>query len=177
MIIFEDQLARIIEVLPQLTSGALSQKINFNWGTEDILVKYLTLNGKLSFPLVWLVEGMDNHDLKEPNVKRNAKLLFLYESQAPSEFNPYQHEYDFKQILQPIVDNFLIAIRSSQISDLVDARNVNTYRHKGYLANYTKDTVPKTRNVGTYICNAIQLDAEIVFRNVERCVPTIIFNN
>ena len=177
MIIFEDQLARIIEVLPPLTSGALSQTINFGWGTKEVLTQYLTQKGKLSFPLIWLEEGSDVNDLREPSVKRNARINIIYESQAPAEFNPYQHEYDFKQILQPIVDNFLIAIRSSQISDLVDTRNVNTYRHKGYLANYTKDTVPKTRNVGTYICNAIQLDAEIVFRNVERCVPTIIFNN
>ena len=102
MIIFEDQLARIIEVLPPLTSGDLTQKINFGWGTKEVLTQYLTQKGKLSFPLIWLEEGADVNDLREPSVKRKARINIIYESQAPAEFNPYQHEYDFKLILQPI---------------------------------------------------------------------------
>ncbi len=177
MIIFEDQLARIVQVLPPLTSGSLTQKINFGWGTEEVLTKYLTMAGKLSFPLIWLAEGEDVNDLREPSVKRNARIIILYESQAPSEFNAYQHEYDYNVILQPILDNLLVALRSSQISDIVDSRQIKTRRYKGYLAEYTKDHKQKTDNKATYICNAIILDCEIVFRNVERCIPTIIFNN
>ena len=96
MIVFEDQLARIVEILPTVTVGEQTATVKFNWGTETVLANYLTLNGKLSFPLIWLVEGEDSNDLREPNVRRSARIVILHESQAPSEFNPYQHEYDYK---------------------------------------------------------------------------------
>jgi hypothetical protein len=166
MIVFEDQLARLIEVLPPLTNGTLSQKINFNWGTEEVLAKYLTLSGKKSFPLIWLVEGVDNNDLREPSVKRNARIIILYESQAPSEFNSYQHEFDYKIILQPILDNLLTALKTSGISRIDDA-NFKTQRVKNYSMRNNETLV--------YICNAILLDAEITFSGVSSCLQTINF--
>jgi len=169
MIIFEDQLARIIEVLPPLTSGALSQKINFNWGTEEVLAKYLTLAGKLSFPLIWLTDGEDTNDLREPSVKRNARLIILYESQAPSEFNPYQHENDYKVILQPILDNLLLALNQSGISRYDDT-TFRTRRVKNYSMREENKSL-------VFICNAIVLDAEITFSGISSCLQTIQFNN
>lgn len=169
MIVFEDQLARIVEVLPPLTSGALSQTINFGWGTEEVLSKYLTLKGKLSFPLIWLVEGEDANDLREPSVSRNAKVIVLYESQAPNELNPYQHEFDYKVILQPILDNLLIALTQSGISRYDDS-NFRTRRVKNYsMREENKNLV--------FICNAIVLDAYITFSGISTCLQTIQFNN
>jgi len=74
MIVFEDQLARLIEVLPDLTVGEQTATIKYNWGTEEVLTKYLALKKKLSFPLIWLVENEDINDLREPSVKRNARM-------------------------------------------------------------------------------------------------------
>jgi hypothetical protein len=170
MIIFEDQLARIIEVLPPLTSGGLTQKINFGWGTKEVLTQYLTQKGKLSFPLIWLEEGADVNDLREPSVKRNARINIIYESQAPAEFNPYQHEYDFKLILQPILDNLLLALQQSGISRYTDA-NFTTQRVKKFSM---REEINKNL---VFICNAIVLDAEITFSGVSSCLQTIKFNN
>jgi hypothetical protein len=170
MIIFEDQLARIIEVLPPLTSGGLTQKINFGWGTKEVLTQYLTQKGKLSFPLIWLEEGADVNDLREPSVKRNARINIIYESQAPAEFNPYQHEYDFKLILQPILDNLLLALQQSGISRYSDG-NFTTQRVKKFSM---REEINKNL---VFICNAIVLDAEITFSGVSSCLQTIQFNN
>jgi hypothetical protein len=170
MIIFEDQLARIIEVLPPLTSGDLTQKINFGWGTKEVLTQYLTQKGKLSFPLIWLEEGADVNDLREPSVKRNARINIIYESQAPAEFNPYQHEYDFKLILQPILDNLLLALQQSGISRYSDG-NFTTQRVKKFSM---REEINKNL---VFICNAIVLDAEITFSGVSSCLQTIQFNN
>jgi hypothetical protein len=170
MIIFEDQLARIIEVLPPLTSGGLTQQINFGWGTKEVLTQYLTQKGKLSFPLIWLEEGADVNDLREPSVKRNARINIIYESQAPAEFNPYQHEYDFKLILQPILDNLLLALQQSGISRYSDG-NFTTQRVKKFSM---REEINKNL---VFICNAIVLDAEITFSGVSSCLQTIKFNN
>jgi hypothetical protein len=167
MIIFEDQLSRIVQVLPPLTSGSLTQKINFGWGTEEVLTKYLTMAGKLSFPLIWLAEGEDINDLREPSVKRNARIIILYESQAPNEFNAYQHEYDYDIILQPILDNLLIGLEQSGISRY-DNKNFKTKRVKNYSMRNEESLV--------FICNAIVLDSEITFSGISSCLQTINFN-
>ena len=171
MIIFEDQLARIVQVLPPLTNGAITQKINFGWGTEEVLTKYLTMAGKLSFPLIWLAEGEDTNDLREPSVKRNARIIILYESQAPSEFNAYQHEYDYNVILQPILDNLLIALTQSGISRY-DNTTFKTRRVKNYsMRENESDSL-------VFICNAIVLNSDITFSGVSSCINTNIdFNN
>jgi len=52
MIIFEDQCARIAEVLPNVTVGSTSKSVHFNWGTEEVLAKYLTLSQNKNFPLI-----------------------------------------------------------------------------------------------------------------------------
>jgi len=169
MIVFEDQLARIVEVLPTVTVGEQTATVKFNWGTETVLANYLTLNGKLSFPLIWLVEGEDTNNLREPNVSRNARIVILHESQAPSEFNPYQHEYDYKLILQPITDNLITALSNSGISR-IDDRTIRTQRVK----NYSMREVEKSL---VYICNAITIEADVIFSGVSSCIEEINFNN
>jgi hypothetical protein len=170
MIVFEDQLARIVEVLPDVVVGSQTATLNYGWGTEGVLTKYLTLKGKLSFPLIWLVEGEDINDLREPSVKRNSRIVILHESQAPSEFNTYQNEYDFKLILQPILDNLLTALTQSGISRYSDD-NFKTQRVKNYNLRQTESESL------VYICNAIVLDAEITFSGQSTCLQTIQFNN
>lgn len=168
MIVFEDQLARIVEVLPDVTVGAVSKSVSFNWGTEVVLANYLTLCKNQNFPLIWLVEGQDTNDLREPNVTRNASIVILHESQAPSEFNPYQHEYDYKLILQPIADNLLKAFNQCGIIRY-DNTNFRTRRVKNYSMRTESDSL-------VYICNAIVLDVELTFSGISSCIQTIDFN-
>lgn len=167
MIVFEDELARLIALMPPITSGDLSQKINFGWGTEEVLMKYLVLKKKLSFPLIWLEENTDDNDLREPSVTRNARLWILYESQAPSEFNQYQHQFDYNVILQPICDNLITVLKQSGISLLNDT-NLRTRRVKNFSTRNESETL-------IYICNAIVFEAEIKFIG-NTCLNTINFN-
>lgn len=169
MIVFEDELARIIEVLPSITVGNVNKSVNYNWGTETVLANYLTLEGTDSFPLIWLVEGEDTNDLREPSVKRNARIVILHKSQQPEQFNPYQHEYDYKIILQPILDSLLTALEQSGISTY-DTKNFKTQRVKNYSMKTENESL-------VYICNAIVFDAEIKFNGISSCMNTIQFNN
>lgn len=168
MIVFEDQLHRIVEILPPVVDAKNNPyRPQFNWGTEEVLANYLALKGKLSFPLIWLVEGEDINDLREPSVKRRAKIVILNESQAPNEFNPYQHQYDYDRILQPIANNLLKALDESGISRW-DNQTFKTRRVKKYSLREDKKNL-------LFICNAIVLEAEITFSGVSSCLRTINF--
>lgn len=167
MIVFEDQLARLIELLPSVTVGSATKSVSFNWGTETVLANYLTLAGNQNFPLIWLVEGQDSNNLREPSVSRFARIVILHESQKPSEFNPYQHEYDYKLILQPIADNLLTALTQSGISRYSDD-NFKTQRVKNYSMRTESESL-------VYICNAIVLEAEITFSGLSSCINEIQF--
>lgn len=168
MIVFEDELQRLVEILPDLTIGDVTTNVKYGWGTEEVLASYLTMNGKLSFPLIWLVENNDRNDNREPSVIRNAKIVILHESQAPNEFNPYQHAYDYNLILQPILDNLLIALTQSGISRH-DDRNFTTRRVKNYSMREVNESL-------VYICNAIVFESEITFYDISSCIQTIQFN-
>ena len=167
MIVFEDQLARLIELLPAVTVGSATKYVSFNWGTETVLANYLTLSKNQNFPLIWLVEGQDNNNLREPSVGRFARIVILHESQKPSEFNPYQHEYDYKLILQPIADNLLTALTQSGISRYSDD-NFKTQRVKNYSMRTESESL-------VYVCNAIVLEAEITFSGLSSCSNKIQF--
>jgi hypothetical protein len=170
MIVFEEQLGRLIEVLPPITDAKDNEfSVNYNWGTANVLADYLTLNQKRSFPLIWLEDGEDSHNAYGGTVTRNARIVILNETQAPSEFNPYQYQYDFSLILQPIADNLLIALQNSGISNYkIDS--LKTQR----ITKYSMREVDKTL---VYICNAIIIKAEITFNNFSSCLSEIKFNN
>ena len=168
MIVFEDDLARVVEILPNVVIGDQTASINFGWGTEAILSEYLVLKGRLSFPLIWLVEDEDVNNEREPSVTRNAQIVIIHESQAPYEFNPYQHQYDYNVILQPICDNLITALKQSGISRFDDT-NYKTKRVKNY--SFREDEKVSL----VYICNAIVLDADITFSGISSCLQTINF--
>jgi hypothetical protein len=167
MIIFEDQLARITGVLPILNVNGVDMPIYFNWGTAEVLAKYLTESEGRNFPLIWLIEGEDTNDLREPSVTRNARIVILNESEAPNEFNDYQHQFDYDVILQPILDNLLKALENSGISRYDDS-NFRTQRVKNYSMTQVNESL-------LYICNAIVLDASITFSGISSCINTNIF--
>ena len=163
MIVFEDKFAKIVEVLPQITDDNSNVfDVKFNWGTELVLAKYLSLQQRLSFPLIWLVEGEDEHNLMTPSVKRTARIVILNESQAPEEFNPYQHQYDYDKILQPICDNLILALKNSGISE-INEKTIKYQRVKNYSMNEVDESL-------IYICNAIILNLDVTFIGESNCV-------
>lgn len=171
MIIFETELERLIDVLPQITdANSNTFSINFDYGSPEVLAKYLSLKGKLSFPLIWSEIQEDTNNLREPSVTRNnARIIIMNETQAPDEFNPYQYKYDFDLILQPIADNLLIALENSGISR-INTQNIRTQR----IPNYSMREIEKSL---VYICNAIVITADITFTGLTSCLNQIQFNN
>jgi hypothetical protein len=178
MIVFEEQLERIINVLPDLVDDAdLSFKINYDWGTIETLNKFLLLpTNQSKYPLVWLATGTDENDLREPSVTRRARIIIATRSVSPDELNRYQYQNDYKVILQPILDNLLYALNNSGISRYDDT-DFQTSRVPNYSVQFREDKEDKTKTGQIDIWNAITLDATITFSGVSSCLKTIFYND
>jgi hypothetical protein len=168
MIVFETELGRLVDELPAFTDVKSNEfDVKYNWGDSSDLFAYLKQAKTTAFPLIWLENGVDTHDLNEQSVTRNAKINIVSIAQVPTEFNPYQYQYDFKEVLQPITDNLISALRQSGIS-LIDKARIRTTR----VTKFSLQEVDKTLS---YICNAIVLEAEIKFLNTTNCLNKIHF--
>ena len=171
MIVFEERLGELVELLPDLTDASGNTfDIRYNWGTIDVLNKFLLLKESQSkYPLIWLsTEQDDSHNLNEPFVKRTARIIIATRSDKQDEFNPFIYETDYKLILQPIADWLVQALQQSGASIL----NGNTFRSRR-VPNFS---INNNGNQVIDVWNAIVIDAEITFNNITNCLNTINFN-
>lgn len=170
MIVFEERLAELFDLLPVVTdANSNTYKPMFNWGTQDVLNKYLTLPSQQSkYPLIWLVNGNDLYDTMAKEVRRqNARLVIAMRSDKVDEFNPFIYETDYKMILNPLLENVLTALNGSSISYLYESE-YTVKRVPNYSVN---DTGEKSGTVD--IWNAITLDCSISIN--DQCLCPIIF--
>lgn len=169
MMVFENEIARIVDNLPPLVdANNNSFPIKFMYGNADHLAEYLTLAKRGSFPLIWLVVSEDIHNTEDEIkvTRNNARLIFLSETQAKAELNPYQWQNDFDKVLQPILDNFIKAMQVVRRADM-NFKTLQVERTPRYSMNeIDKDLI--------YICNAITLTADITFYN-RYCFNPVIF--
>jgi hypothetical protein len=171
MIVFEEQLGRLISLLPTFTdANSNTFTVKYGWGDINELNKYMFVNSTQIYPLIWLTAGEDTHDLNEPNVKRNASIVIATKSLMQDELNPFQYNNDFKIILQPILNNLITALQRSGIS-MLKTDTIKTNRVVNYGVDFRIANEIKTLDVW----NAIVFDAEITFTSTTTCLNKIIF--
>lgn len=161
MITFEESLGKIVKLLPNVTIGVNNYPINYNWGTQELLNKYLILNKENSYPLVWLVVGRDSNDINNKNISRNARIVIATRSMNKEEFNEFQFQTYYKEILYPVQMNLIKALRMSGISQIV-----NEVYNSEFIPNYSFENSEGTL-VDTW--NAIVLNLEISFVTDYQC--------
>lgn len=170
MIVFETGLASIFEQLPDIEDiNGNTFKPRFNWGTQDVLNKFISLPENVSkYPLIWLVNGVDNQSTNNKQVTRNnTRLILAKNSDAPDEFNDFQFQTDYDLVLNPLLDNIIKALERSGISKIIDY-NYTVQR----LPNYSEVT---DENKTLAIWNAIVFEASIELKG-NRCLKQIKFN-
>ncbi|QHB39520.1 hypothetical protein lillamy97_gp056 [Flavobacterium phage vB_FspS_lillamy9-7] len=155
MITFEESLGKIVQLLPDVTIGANDYSIKYNWGTQELLNKYLILNKENSYPLVWLVVGRDSNDINNKSISRNARIVIATRSMNKEEFNEFQFQTYYKEILYPVQMNLIKALRMSGISQIV-----NEVYNSEYKPNYSFEN---SEGGLVDIWNAIELTIEISF--------------
>ena len=169
MIVFEEKLGEILDLLPSIVdANGASFKPFFNWGTQDILNKYLTLpKTQEIYPLIWLVTGTDEAKTNNTSIVRDTRLILAMHSDKQDMFNPDIYNTDFKVILNPLLENVLKALEKSGISEI---------QGLGYkverMPNYSVSTQgEKSKTVDVW--NAILFDCKI--RLKDGVINTMIF--
>jgi hypothetical protein len=168
MITSEETLGRLVDLLPPLTDANDNDfKVHYNWGSQEVLNKYLKMYKDAVYPLVWLINSNNTENEQTKRINRNARIVIATKSFAVNEFNPYQYENDFLKVLNPVKKNLIKAIRSSGITQL----NNEDYNYS-FIPNYSFED-----NEGTLIdvWNAIVIDLDIEFRTDYTCINTIKF--
>jgi len=117
MIVFEEKIRELVALLPQWND---TFEIRYDWGTIDVLNKFLVLKeSKSKYPLIWLVTSKDTDDLLRNRVTRNARFVIATRSNDVDSFNAKQYQTDYKEILIPVYNNFITVLNSSGISKIV----------------------------------------------------------
>lgn len=161
MITFEESLGKLVKLLPDVRIGATDYSIKYNWGTQEVLNKYLITNKENSYPLIWLIVGRDSNDIYNKNISRNARIVIATRSMNKEEFNEFQFQTYYKEILHPIQINLIKVLRRSGISKIID----DVYNSE-YKPNYS---FRDEEGVLVDIWNAIELNLEIYFVTDYQC--------
>lgn len=159
MIIFEEKMRELIELLPLLSD---SSKVRYEWGTIDVLNKYLTIIDKKSkYPLIWLLTGKSEHNILSSEITRNAKIVIATKSTNVNELNNFQYQNDYKNNLL-IIEKWLITLfQKSGITKI----EKNSYTNE-ISPNYS--IITKENGV-IDIWNAIIIEAKIIMKT-NRCI-------
>jgi hypothetical protein len=154
MIVFEEKFRELIALLPPHTEGIKSFPIRYDWGTIDVLNKFLLLPENVSkYPLIWLITGKDTEDYISKTVSRKTRFVIATRSNDSEQFNQTQYQTDFKNILIPVYTNLVTLLERSGITSIQ-----NQTIDKELVPNYSL----KDNGKGLItIWNAIVVDAEI----------------
>jgi hypothetical protein len=154
MIVFEEKFRELISLLPNLEVENGSFPIRYDWGTLDVLNKFLILPENVSkYPLIWLITGKDTEDYISKTVTRKARFVIATRSNDVDQFNQTQYQTDFKNILIPVYSNLVTLLERSGITTII-----NQEIEKELIPNYSLNNNGKGLIT---IWNAIVVDAEI----------------
>lgn len=150
MIAFEEKIREIVEQLPNHTepkqpTGFTVWPIRYDWGTYEVLTKFLVLKENASkYPLIWLINDplndVTNEDWQGNIANRKARFILATRSTKPDEFNEYQWENDFTKVLVPVYDNFILGLKRSgnfsivsELQAIGKAPNFSITKNKGLI--------------------------------------------
>jgi hypothetical protein len=158
MIVFEEKMRELIALMPNHTQGNKNFPIRYDWGTIDVLNKFLILKESVSkYPLIWLVTSKDTDDLLRGRVTRKARFVIATRSNDENAFNGTQYKTDYLNILIPVYNNFITLLNSSGITKIV-----NSSIEKELKPNYSVNDNGKGLIT---VWNAIVLDLEVEIIN------------
>jgi len=170
MIIFEERTQELISILPPHKKGVLPNielfPINFYWAknSQDVN-QYLKVKGQ-PYPLIILVRSPE----KLPNrlseeVTRKCRFILAVAEPDTSLLNDARWETSYKDVLNPLAENFLYALESSTISRLHD--NIEIDR----VPNYAD----ADKNNQIDIWDVIIIDCHLSFNN--NCLKPLVWEN
>lgn len=167
MIFFEEKVRELTKQLPPHIDGNGDFPIRYDWGTIDVLNKFLLLKENVSkYPLIWLVTDKRDVDLIRNTAESVARFVIATRSNKVDEFNEFQYQTDYKKVLIPVYENFIKMFQRSGISTIIEES----------ISIDAKPNFSFTTDEGLItIWNAIVVEATIKIDG-NGCIKTIKFN-
>ena len=154
MIVFEEKMRELILLMPAFVDNNGTYPIKYDWGTLDILNKFLSLKSSTSkYPLIWLIGSKDTDDLIRPRVTRKARFVIATKSNNVDEFNNYQYRTDYSLVLIPVYKDFINLLKRSGISKIIGDKVDKEVKPNFSFTNNDKGLITTW--------NALVLDLEI----------------
>lgn len=167
MIFFEEKIRELIKQLPPHDDVNGSFPIRYDWGTIDVLNKFLLLKeSKSKYPLIWLVTDTRNVNVVMNTSESKARFVIATRSNKIDEFNEFQYQTDYKKVLIPVYDNFIKMLERSGITTITDNNIVIDARPNFSFTN-EKGLIT--------IWNAISVDISIRIEGNKNCINAIKF--
>ena len=120
MISFEESIRQLVKQMPAFVDGNGTFPIRYDWGTIDVLNKFLLLKeNKSKYPLIWLVTGKRTQDRIRKTVSSKARFVIATRSNKVDEYNEFQYQTDFTKILIPVYESFIKVLSKTHMSNIV----------------------------------------------------------
>lgn len=159
MIVFEEKLRELVALLPQTADGFT---VRYDWGTIDVLNKFLILpENKSKYPLIWLVTGSDTDNFTTNSNNRRVKLVLATASNDVDQFNQVQYQTDYLNILLPIYKDLHTLFIKSGITTLINDEITKEMKPNFSFKNNEKGLID--------IWNALFLEFELVIDG-KKCI-------
>jgi hypothetical protein len=166
MISFEENIRELVKQMPAFVDGNGSFPIRYDWGTIDVLNKFLLLKENVSkYPLIWLATGVRTQDRIRNTVSSKARFVIATRSNKVDEFNEFQYQTDYTKILMPTYENFIKLLDRSSISEITGDNH-----ECEFVPNYSFNN----KDGLITIWNALSLDIEVKIDG-NKCINTIKF--
>jgi hypothetical protein len=163
MIVVENSLKDLFAQLPTINGF----KPKFNWGSQDTLNLYLSqLKTTNKYPLIWLVETPENGNFATQAVEKSLKLIIAKQSVHVTNTNPIIWDTEFKDVLNPLLENVLKALDRSTITEIKDSK----YKIQR-ISNYSEDNGKNAKTIDNW--NVIVLEVDVYFK--DNCLKLIKF--
>ena len=154
MIVVEDRLNELFATLPNIKGF----KPRFDWGSQNALNLFLSYQKNTNkYPLIWLVESEDEVLEYGNKVIKQVRLIIAKNSEHPQSTNPTIWNKEYKEVLNPLLDEVIKVIERSKIAFIVDGNYKITRK-----ANYTENN-KEQKTIDNW--NVIILDLKINFNN------------
>lgn len=161
MIVVENILSDIFAQLPTIQGF----QPKFNWGSQNALNLYISqLKQTNKYPLIWLVESPETVNYK--SVEKSVKLIIAKQSVHTTNTNPIIWETEFKDVLNPLLDNVIKALDRSTATEIKDKK----YKIQR-ISNYSEDNGKSSKTIDNW--NVIILELDVFFK--DKCINQIKF--
>jgi hypothetical protein len=166
----EKILTELFDLLPDATfSNGNTAKIDFSWGSQQDLNKYIKLKGnKRKYPLIWLVNTKWNENRLGETMKSRIRLILAINSTKMENINPTIWDSDFEVTLNPIKENVLTALTKSGRT-ILNQTTIDIER----LPNYSEEGTNNTKTIDVW--NAIVIDCDVEISHNSTCFNQINF--